>query len=202
MNIFSKKLVPVMAGLLLSLTVNAGAAIRDLDIKELTTAVGNLKLGTKEYVIGTRLTPAQKKFAAAHSIADAFPGTIKFRDKGLKVVAEEKNHTVLAMYQEQENASGADIKQMVGELMTRFEEPTTMAHSKIIYWAYGNDGKKIDEETLNKARDSGGEIPILATVKFNSTMEIKPDLQDDGPEKATIYYLITSQPLLQHFVKQ
>ena len=83
--------------------------------------------------------------------------------------------------------------------MARFGEPTTMAHGKIIYWAFGSSGK-VDQEAYEKARTTG-DIDILATVKFNSTMEVSPGMSDETSlETGTIYYIITSDRLLELYL--
>ena len=93
------------------------------------------------------------------------------------------------------------VRQMVGGLMARFGEPTVMAHEKIIYWAFGEAGK-IDEATYNEAKGRG-EIDILGTVKFSSTFELEPGMADDNVEETgTIYYIISSDRLLDRYLTQ
>jgi len=188
--------------LLLPLAVVTAAAKPQPSAKELTEALGKLKLGAGGYVVGARLTPAQSKIADAGSLADAFPGTIKFKDGDLFVVIDKKDKMILSLYQRLEDVGMGAIKTMIGDLMARFGEPTTMAHSKIIYWAYGPDGGKIAEDTLNAAKKTDDGVNVLATVKFSSSVEVNPGMKVEDAKKATIYYIISSQPLLQHFVKQ
>lgn len=188
--------------LLLPLAVVTAAAKPQPSANELTEALNRLKLGAGGYVVGARLTQAQNRIADSGILGDAFPGTIKFKDGDLFVVADKKNRTVLSLYKRQENADLGAIKNMIGDLMASFGEPTTMAHSKIVYWAYGSDGGKITADALEAARKTDGGVSVLATVKFSSSVDINPDMKDDDAKKATIYYIISSQPLLQHFVKR
>ncbi len=173
--------------------------------------VQGLKLGIDGYQIGHRLTAAQKKIAAAHQEQGAYPGTYKFADRGLHVVADQKTDRVLALYRRIDQGDRTDMKAMVVELMDRFGEPTTMAHEKILYWAFDKKGL-VSEERFNQAKQQQATagLGIIATVKLNSDLEITPDQVDDGKEQAadtpqpkgTLYYIITSQPLVSAFVGQ
>lgn len=66
---------------------------------------------------------------------------------------------------------------MVGELMMQFEEPTKMAHDKLIYWAFGEEGL-IPQDLFDMAKSADSEI--LATVKFSSDQPIR---QSEKPEE-------------------
>jgi hypothetical protein len=167
----------------------------------LTADVLALGLGEGDYVIGAPLTEAQAVEARKNLMADAYPGTIQFPGGDFVVVAEEKTNLVLAVYQRREDVGADEVRQMVGGLMTRFGEPTTMAHEKLIYWAFGSQGK-IDQEAYDQAK-AVGEIEILATVKFNSTIGVSPGMDSENTaETGVIYYIITSEPLLKMFVSR
>ena len=81
--------------------------------------------------------------------------------------------------------------------MMQFGEPTTSAHGKIIYWAYGENGK-ISEDDLEKARKKNAGLNVLATVKFNSNGLISGSSEKD--EKLDVYFLITSEPMLKKYL--
>ena len=124
---------------------------------------------------------------------------MKFPSGDAVVVADEKTHLILAIYQSREEVRADDVKQMVGHLVNRFGAPTTMAHGKLIYWAFGKTGK-IDGEAYLEAKDTGV-IDILATVKFNSTLDLNPGMDIDNMEETgTIYYIITSDRLLDSYI--
>ena len=168
-------------------------------IEKLASSVRDLGLGDGDFVIGSRLTEDQLEIARENLLADTYPGTIKFPSGDAVVVADEKTHLVLAIYQSREEVRADDVKQMVGHLMNRFGEPTTMAHGKLIYWAFGKAGK-IDEKTFLEAKATG-KIDILATVKFNSTLDLNPGMDNDNMEETgTIYYIITSDRLLNSYI--
>jgi hypothetical protein len=167
---------------------------------ELAAAVRELRLGDADFMIGNSLTEDQLVLAREHLHADSYPGTIRFSAGGVAVVADEDTHLILAIYERQEDARADKLTQMVGGLMARFGEPTTIAHDKILYWAWGSSGK-IDAETFEKERASG-QIDVLATVKFNSSIEVTPGMNNDNTEEtATIYYIITSDRLLERYVQ-
>ena len=168
-------------------------------IERLAAAVMDLGLGAGAFVIGSSLTEEQLELARGNLLSDTYPGTIKFPSGDAVVVADEKTHLILAIYQSREEARADDVKQMVGHLMNRFGEPTTMAHGKLIYWAFGKGGK-IDEKTYLESKATG-KIDILATVKFNSTLDLNPGMDNDNMEETgTIYYIITSDRLLDRYL--
>ena len=167
----------------------------------LAASVRELELGEGGFVIGEHLTGAQTEAALTNLLEDAYPGTIKFAAGEVSVVADETSHLVLAIFRHREEVPAADVAQMAGGLMARFGEPTTMAHGKLIYWAYGPSGK-IGGVAYDDAKATG-EIDILATVKFSSSIELNSDLDESSTEEtATIYYIITSDRLLNQFVNQ
>ncbi len=183
--------------------------------EKLAADVAQLNLGLQGYRIGKKLTTAQKKTAKAHPGQKAYAGTYKFVDQDLFVVVEKKSDSVLALYKRVPGADKKQLKAMVASLMDRFGLPTAMAHEKIIYWAYNRHGV-ISEEMFEQAKKDK-QIPglgIIATVKLNSEIEI---MTDNGKKKkqgdktspstevnpattGTIYFIITSDPLIKAFL--
>ncbi|MEN8006654.1 MAG: hypothetical protein ABFS42_06530 [Candidatus Krumholzibacteriota bacterium] len=174
-------------------------AAGDESVEQLAAAVKDLELGEGAFVIGARLTAEQVAAAGGNLIADTYPGTIKFPAGDAVVVADEKTHLILALYQRREDVGANEVQEMVGGLMARFGEPTTVAHDKLIYWAY-DQGGKIAGDAFLEAKATGA-IDILATVKFNSTLDLDqgPD-NDNMEETGTIYYIITSNRLLNSYI--
>jgi len=174
--------------------------------------VQGLSLGFGGYTLGRVLTVQEKEIARKHPVAGAYTGTYKFADKDLVVVADSKSDRILALYREIPDGDRSTLKNMVVLLMDRFGEPTTMAHEKILYWAFTRNGL-LDEEAFNLAKKEGrtDRLGIIATVKLNSEMEISPDpVSKEGAETSTpaesgrgkVYFLITSEPLLRRFIDQ
>jgi hypothetical protein len=189
---------------------NAGAT-NNSSTSDLINAVTALKLGFRGYIIGTILTQDQVTFAKNNLEENAYEGTYKFRDNDIYVVADNSSNMILALYQRQEKIDRNQMKQVISMLMTEFHEPTTMAHDKLVYWAYSKDGK-ISDTTYLDAKHTG-KLDVIATVKLNSTVGIFPDKTTGSPEEsseskveeqslADIYILISSPPLLESFLKQ
>lgn len=165
---------------------------------DLASEVASLQLGMKGYILGKQLTPEQKDLAGKNLIKDSFEGTYKFQDGEIIVVAEKDNDTVLAVYKRNEQATIEQAKKMISGLMGEYGEPTAMAHDKLIYWAY-NDQGKIAEDAYQKHREKGEKFDVLATVKFNTTLDIMAEKKDKN-ETGTIYFIVSSDPLSQEFM--
>jgi hypothetical protein len=193
----------VLLAMTFSPTVHAKSAESLLD------DVVSLKLGLSGYVIGEKLDAGQKKIAEKHPVEGAYEGTYKFIDNILNVVVDSKTDRVLALYQQKKAADKNQLKAMVVELMDHFGAPTTIAHEKILYWAFNKHGA-VSEDDFNKAKEvkQAPELGIIATVKLNSEMEITPDPKEDeasaadtkAPATGSIYFIITSDPLVQEFM--
>ncbi len=170
--------------------------------------VVSLKLGMEGYVIGEQLNAAQKKIALQHPAEGAYEGTYKIVDNGLYVVVDKATDRVLALYKRNKEADKNQLKEMVVELMGLFGAPTTMAHDKILYWAFNRHGA-VSEEDFNRAKEAmqTPELGIIATVKLNSEMEITPDpvkeksaAEKSPPATGAIYFILTSDPLVKEFM--
>lgn len=165
--------------------------------------VETLGLGFGGYVLGQTLTPDQQRQARTALVTPkGLDGTYKFSDDGVFVVVEEKEHLVLGIYRQRDNAPRSEVKDLAGELMMQFQEPTTTAHNKLIYWAFGKKGP-ISEERYADAKKSGTSN-VLATVKFSSSQPIvwEPAATEGNKESAVayIYVMITSEPLSRIFL--
>lgn len=201
-----KSVYLLLLGLLLTVAP-AGLQAEDgaTAMKRIGKEVATLKLGLSDYFIGQILSEEQKKIAQKNIIHKTLNGTYKFQDGEVFVVAGKATDMVIGIYKKNGDASREDVKKMVGELMMQFEEPTTMAHDKLIYWAFGKDGR-ISEDFFDMARESGGE-DVLATVKFSSSVAIAPDSapgkdakEGAKEELSSIYVMINSIPLSKIFL--
>lgn len=212
-NITTKRIsLLIFLSLLTTAFITSNTAAKDNSpTTNLATTVKKLKLGFENYTIGSILTSDQVAAAQRNLQEKAYEGTYKFRDNETFVVAEKSSNMVLAVYQSQENVDREQMKKIIAMLMTNFGEPTTMAHDKLVYWAYKKEGK-ISEEAYNDSKKTGI-LDVVATVKMNSTIEIfgdiAPEKNTDTQEKAaeessvgTVYTLISSQPLLESFLQQ
>ena len=161
---------------------------------EIFVRVAELEIQRSDYTLGKTLTDKQKKTARRNAVDAASPGTYKFKDSDLYVVADKATDRVLIIYERYEPATREKIRELVGDLFFVFGEPTVMGHDKTIYWAYGADGK-ISEQKYKEAKDQKKAPQFLATVKLQSSHKIidntKPVI--DG----NVYYIISSEPLLK-----
>lgn len=198
----------LLLGLLLTV-IPVGLQAEDgaTEMKRIGEEVAALKLGLGDYFIGQILDAEKREIAKKNVIHKTINGTYKFQDGDVFVVAGKKTDMVIGIYKQNTEASRDDVKKMVGELMMQFEEPTTMAHAKLIYWAFGKDGR-ISEDLFDQARGSGGE-DVLATIKFSSSLSIAKDSVPEKGEKAdavkddetsSIYVMINSIPLSKIFL--
>ena len=197
--------VLVLAGLVFTTSSIAG----DTAESTLLDQIVALKLGMQGYTIGVPLAADQKKAAQSNPSEGAYEGTYKFSDKDLFVVVDQKSDRVLALYKQKKEADKKQLKTMVIELMELFDAPTTLAHDKILYWAYNKHGA-ISEEDFNKAKEikQTTALGIIATVKLNSEMDITPDPIEEESKTAekkeapagSVYFIITSDPLVKQFI--
>ena len=164
----------------------------------LATQVASLELGMNGYDIGNKLTSMQKEIASDNISKDSYEGTYKFKDNDLFIIAAKNDDTILAVFQRNDKADMVQAKVMISGLILQYGEPTTMAHDKLIYWAYNSEGK-ISEETYNTFRADNKIVEILATVKFNSSFEITGENPAEE-EEATNYFIISSDLLTQEFI--
>ena len=189
-------------------TTTAQAEDSATAMRRIGAEVALLELGFGPYVLGQALSEEQLKFSRDHLVEDSIPGTFKFQDGDIYVVVKADDNMVLGVYKQFKNVARPKVKEVVGDLMMRFDEPTTMAHGKMIYWAYGKNGK-VSEDAFEASKKIG-DSDIIATVKFNSTEPVFPGSAGMGntqqaPEDGTdadIYVIITSDPLSKIFLAE
>lgn len=168
--------------------------------------VADLNLGFDDYVLGKPLNTEQQVLAKKNKIAKSVAGTTKFQDGEIFVIAQDETLMVLGIYKQYPEATRMQVKSVVGDLMLRFNEPTTMAHDKLIYWAFTKDGH-IAQDEYDFVKKSG-DTEIIATVKFSSSTSIFPDpdpekreqVQKEEEQSSDIYVMITSDPLSKIFL--
>ena len=187
-----KTFLTIIASVILS--VAAACSPRADEFTDLFTRVENLNIQRHNYILAKALTDKQKKTAQRNALEAASPGTYKFNDNDLYVVADRASDRVLVIYERYEPASREEIQELVGALFFDFEEPTVMAHDKIIYWAFDEKGK-ISEEQFRDAKEKREPLKTLATVKLDSSQKI---MDQSGPvESGSVYYIISSEPILK-----
>jgi hypothetical protein len=182
----------IMAAVILS--VAAACSSQADEFTDLYTRVEKLNIRRNDYTLGKVLTDKQKQTARRNAQEKAAPGTYKFKDDDLYVVADEATDRVIILYERYELASGKKIRELVGTLFFDFGDPTVMAHDKTIYWAFDLKGK-ISEEQYRQAKANREPLKTLATVKLDSSRKI---MDDSNPEEdGRVYYIVSSEPILK-----
>jgi len=192
-----KIFLTIIAAVILS--VAAACSPKADEFTDLFIRVENLNIQRHDYTLAKALTDKQKKTAQRNALEAASPGTYKFNDNDLYVVADQASDRVLVIYERYEPASSEKIQELVGALFFDFGDPTVMAHDKTIYWAFDENGK-ITEERYRKAKKEGRPLKTLATVKLESSQKImdKSAILESG----SVYYIISSEPILKIHQKQ
>jgi len=189
-------------------TVGCVNTSRNNEFDILAEKVAALNIVHHQYTLGKKLTEDQKKRAKQNTVKDASPGTYKFNDGNLFVVAEKNSDRALILYEHFEKAPKAKGHELIGALVMKFGDPTVFAHGKTVYWAY-NIGGKISEEKFDNAKNASEQLEIMATVKLESSEPLMGNDKDQESaqhakkeDAQTVYYVISSEPLLKLLTAQ
>jgi hypothetical protein len=182
----------IMAAIILS--VGAACTSCADEFADLFNRVEKLNIRRNDYTLGKVLTDKQKQTAQDNAQEKAGPGTYKFKDKNLYIVADKATDRVLILYERYEPVSAKKIRELVGWLFFDFGDPTVMAHDKTIYWAFDEKGK-ISEEQYREAKATKTPLNTLATVKLDSSEKIMDNSSD--MRGGSVYYIISSEPILK-----
>ncbi len=194
MKIQNKRLCSILV-LVLFLCLFSGRLYAS-DLNDLFGQVEMLKLDRNGYVLGAALNNRQMKTAKANPVDATSKDTFKFKDKNLYVVAQKTTNRVLVMYEQFEAASQKEIQNLIGDLYMNFDDPTVLAHDKVVYWAYTEKGK-ITSKEFDTAGQVRKKLTILATVKCISDINIMEKGKESS--KGPVYYIISSDPILKFF---
>ena len=202
----------MVLGVALNLSANVGLSVYE--------KVASLSKGLKGYIIGQQLNEEQKKVAKKNAIKKAVPGTYKFsdnEDKNLFIVVNSKNDRVLLIYKNYDKVSQIDLKHIISDYIGQYDEPTAMAHDKMIYWQYDKNGIKLTENDLQAYKDAikgDSKNQTLAdlvkndkkeTKKFEPYISIKLSSDqymmsnEEFKKPANVYLIISSSKLLADF---
>ena len=182
----------IIAAVLLSFAA-AGPSRAD-EFADLSNRIEKLNIHRNDYTLGKALTDKQKQTAQGNAEETTSPGTYKFKDNSLYIVADKATDRVLILYERYEPASRQKIRELVGTLFFDFGDPTVIAHDKTIYWAFDENGK-ISEEQYRDIKEKGDPLKTLATVKLDSSRKILGD--SDPEEDGSVYYIVSSEPVLK-----
>ena len=168
------------------------------DLNSLFDQVEKLKIELHGYDLGAALTQEQMETAASNPIDASSSDTFKFKDKNMNIVAQKTSNRVLIIYEQFEDATQQEIQNLVGNLYMNFDDPTVLAHDKVVYWAYTKKGI-ITSKEFDTARQDKRKLDILATVKLFSDINIMEKVKESEPATGQVYYIISSDPILKLF---
>lgn len=188
-NLTSSKIV-----LLIWLLLPFSSACSSDKLTDLLGQVEDLNISREGYTLGKVLTDRQKAIALKHPEEAANPLTFKFKDGDLHVIADKATDRVVILYERYEAATIKKVQALVGDLYLDFGDPTVMAHDKIIYWAFGPEGK-LSEKQYRNDKEVKKKLNILATVKLNSHIKVLE--KSDSAKIGDIYFIISSEPVLK-----
>ncbi len=192
-------------------------------VQNIYKQVESLKISWKGYTLGAELDSVQKEIARKNLVSESTAesvdsnnsnksnssdksgksdktasNTYKFKDNGLNIVVDSKTDRVVIIFETFENASQQKARDLIGSLIISFKDPTISAHDKIVYWAYGEEGKYSADkfEAAKEAVKNRQEpLTIIATVKLQSEIPIMA--KDADKASGTVYYIISSEALLK-----
>lgn len=132
--------------------------------------VEKMDIGLDGYIIGKALTNEQKKLITKNSLASNNKHIVKFLVNDNLIIAVNKgNNKVLVINKRYKDIDQKEIQKMIGKFIFKFDEPTAMAHDKMVYWIYDKDGKKLSENDLKKWKDSlkvkNTGLPLAQAIK-------------------------------------
>ncbi len=212
--VFAVCFVLALCGVGVCQTIDYGKLSRE----ELQNKIASFELGFDSYIIGKKLSAAQQLISKKDAAYKAYPGTLKFKDRDVFVIIDEKSDVVIAVYKRNKSADKNVFKALIGELMMQYGEPTAEAHGNTVYWNYSEDGL-ISDELYRAVKKQGklADLIVLATVKFSSTKTVanmtSPVALDDkveekkakgAEEKQTsdLYVMIQSDMLTKKYMNQ
>ncbi len=166
------------------------------ELEDLFASVEALNITRGGYVLCKPLSPEQQA-AAQKNLEEANSKKVyRFKDNALNIVADKATNRVLVIFEQFDQLGQAGVQNLVGDLFMAYEDPTVSAHDKVVYWAWGKNGK-FTADQFNLAREKKKSLAILATVKLNSDIKIMDTAESQATGNA--YYIISSDPLLKFF---
>lgn len=183
--------------------------------------VASLNIGIDGYTLGKALDENQQAKARNNLVQGNVTGIYKFMDGKKLIVADEKTHKVVVIRKDFKDLDQKALRGVITTVFFKYDEPTTLTHSQMFYWAFDENGKKYTEEEWEEykkyvsATDTGAahgqkaHKPLVELVKtppkkvlFDPLVSIKVSsskLIDDKSEytDGTAYIMISSEKLLK-----
>jgi transcriptional regulator with PAS, ATPase and Fis domain len=177
--------------------------------------VEKMNKGLDGYIVGKTLSKEQQKLVTKNALESNTKYILKFLvDDNLIVAINKSNNRVLAINKRYVNIDQKEVQEMIGKFIYEFNEPTAMAHDKMVYWVYDKNGQKLSEDNLKKWKNTlkvkNTGLPLAKAVnttaenvdfnpylsfKMNSTEAIMTELKE--PKPLTVNILVSSDRLIQ-----
>lgn len=163
--------------LFVAFAIMSGVAYAKADIYQ---TVASINKGLDGYVIGKALNDKQIQLMKHNALKSDTPKIQRFlANETLLIAVNAKNNKVLAINKKFSNLKRDNVKALIAEYIHKFEEPTAMAHDKMIYWVYNKLGQKIQEDDLKQYKDS---LKVKASsVSLAEAVNIKKKKVDFNP---------------------
>ena len=188
--------------------------------------VEKINKGLDGYIIGKVLSGDQMKIMDKKGLKSDNPNVGKFlASDDLLIAYNSKNNRVLAINKRYNKIEQVAVKSLISDLIHDHDEPTAMAHDKMIYWIYDDKGEKLTEEDLKtwkkslkketpKAKsladfvqkgmdtNTSKKVESKKEVKFNPYLSIKLSsdqpimTKQKEPKPANVYLMISSDKLI------
>lgn len=109
------------------------------------SSVEALAIQCQGYTLCAPLSKEQRAYASKNMEEANSSKVYRFRDNNLNIVADQKTHRVLVMFEQFEKVGQQKVQDLVGDLFIDYGDPTVSAHDKVVYWAWGK--KKSSQQT-------------------------------------------------------
>jgi hypothetical protein len=181
-----------------------------------------MQKGADGYILGKALNDEQKEIREQKGVKSDNPHVGKFlANENLLIAYNTQNNRVLAINKRLNKVTQVQLQTLISNLIHDYDEPTAMAHDKMIYWIYNAKGEKLDGEDLKSFKQSltnkNAEKTSLAEFMKKSTennttsdapksqfdpyLSIKlssdtPIMEKKKPKEANLYLMFSSDKLI------
>jgi len=90
------------------------------------------------------------------------------------VVTDKKENRIVVIRKRFNKLAKSKLKSLVSSLIYQNGEPTAVAHEKIVYWIYDNNGKKYTQEDILKFKDEISNKQFLSSLLKGTSKSFKP----------------------------
>jgi len=159
--------------------------------------VEKIDKGIDGFIVGKALTKEQIAIMNKNGLKSEAKSVRKFLAKeNLLIAVDSKNFRVLAINKRFNQIEKSRLKSMIGNLIHDFDEPTTLAHDKMLYWIYDANGEKLSEDDLKRWKGSVKKEHSTNLADFvKSEMKEEPKKEIDFNPYVTVK-LSSDQPIM------